>query len=358
MDKLDQQLQHSIHGEFDQGWKLVQELEKERPTCNRYAFNRGWYILAQGKLKQGMDLISRGRFEHVFGSPHIGTPKPIYDGRLLLKNEFVLLHLEGGFGDEMIGVRFANEIKKQGGRCVISCHPKLMSLFSRIDGVEALVDSSAAKMTYFDFWLPAMSAEYAMGYEYDTLPNKKYISAEPDHINKFKHIINNNSNKLKIGIRYNGNPEFEHVQHRLFPEELMFNLFEDLYDQVEVYSLQKDINPKIKYLPNKIIDLESKLETWEDTAGAISNLDLVISSCTSIAHLSAAMGKPTWVIVPILGYYVWAYKLNIDIVSQGEYTSYYDAARLFRQTKYGVWQEPFIKIKQGLKNLLEIKNGG
>ena len=349
IDKLTEQLECSLHGDFEQGWKLVQELEKERPGCNRCAFNRGWYVLRLGQLNRGMELISRGRFEHVFGSPHIGTPKPIYDGRKLLNNEFVVLHLEGGLGDEMIGVRFAKEIVKLGGRCVLSCHPSLMSLFSRVEGVTAIVNSKAASLTYHEFWVPAMSAEYAMGYEYDTLPNKPYIRADEKYVTKFKEIIN--TNKFKIGIRYVGNPMFEHEQHRLFPEELMFNLFTGLEDKIQVYSLQKDLADK-KKLPNNIIDLEPHLKTWEDTAGAIENLDLVISSCTSIAHLSAAMGKMTFIVVPILSYYVWAYQLEKDLISQGEFTSYYKSVRLFRQTEYGTWNEPFENVKKGLENIL------
>jgi hypothetical protein len=353
MDKLDQQLQHSIRGEFDLGWKLVQELEQERPNCNRCAFNRGWYVLRFGNLYKGMELLSRGRWEKVFGNPPINSNKPIFNIKTdNIKNKSVLLNLEGGFGDEIIGFRYTKTIKQLGGRCIIACHPKLMDLFSSQKNISAVVSSNSAglKFTYHDYWVPAMSAEQVFGYDYETLPNKSYLEAKPEYINKFKDIIN--SNKFKIGIRYVGNPEFEHEQHRLFPEKLMFDLFTNnkIKNKIQVYSLQKDLGVN-KKLPKNVIDLEDKLQTWDDTAGAISNLDLVISSCTSVAHLSAAMGKLTYIIVPILSYYIWAYELQKDFISNGQFTSYYEAARVFRQTKYGDWEEPFNNIKKGLENL-------
>ena len=85
---------------------------------------------------------------------------------------------------------------------------------------------------------------------------------------------------------------------------------------------------------------ETTLDTWEDTKYEISRCDLVISSCTSVAHLSAAMGIETWIVVPILPYYLWALP--------GDTTQHYDSVKLFRQTEYGCWKKPFQDIKQEL----------
>jgi ADP-heptose:LPS heptosyltransferase len=81
----------------------------------------------------------------------------------------------------------------------------------------------------------------------------------------------------------------------------------------------------------------------------IENLDLVITSCTSIAHLAGAMGKPTWVIVPILPYHVWAY---------GDKHSpwYTELTRVFRQTKFGNWDDTFDLVKKELLELFPKKS--
>ena len=55
-----------------------------------------------------------------------------------------------------------------------------------------------------------------------------------------------------------------------------------------------------------------------------------------------AMGIETWIVVPILPYYLWALP--------GDKTPHYDSVTLYRQEKYGCWEAPFKKIKQDLKN--------
>jgi hypothetical protein len=73
----------------------------------------------------------------------------------------------------------------------------------------------------------------------------------------------------------------------------------------------------------------------------------VITSCTSIAHLSAALGQETWVIVPILPYYAWA--------APGESSVWYESVKLFRQTQYGNWDEPLNKVRLALEEKLSMK---
>ena len=82
------------------------------------------------------------------------------------------------------------------------------------------------------------------------------------------------------------------------------------------------------------------LETWDDTKKQISRCDIIVTSCTSIAHLSGAMGIKTFIVVPILPYYLWTLP--------GDKTPHYDSVTLFRQEKYGCWEAPFKKIKQAL----------
>jgi hypothetical protein len=83
------------------------------------------------------------------------------------------------------------------------------------------------------------------------------------------------------------------------------------------------------------------LKNWEDARYQISRCSLIITSCTGIAHLASAMGIETWIVVPVLPYYTWAYP--------GERSPHYDSVTLFRQEKYGDWETPFKKIKEQLK---------
>ena len=114
--------------------------------------------------------------------------------------------------------------------------------------------------------------------------------------------------------------------------------YDELQESVDVVISTKD-------LPFE--DLEPNLKTWEDTASYMSSMDLIITSCTSTAHMSAALGIETWVIVPVLPYYLWAVPKNKS--------AWYDSVTLFRQEIYGNWDAPLKAIEEALKQKTKLK---
>ena len=336
MHMIDQQLNLMIRGRFEEAWKLAEELEALDPTDPKAKFNRGWFLINQGKLQEGFQCLENGRALKVYGSGKINTTKPIWD-QSDLKGKTVILNMECGFGDQMIYARFATEIWKRGGKCIMCCEKLLHPLFLRIPGVKECITLDEVSRTYHDFWIPGFSASWLFGHEFDTLPNEPYIFAKDESVDLWKTMLN--TKKIKVGIRWSGSPLFEHQQFRIFPAEKLINLHKD-FPHIQFYSLQRDTD--IKELPEAISDLQHLIISWEDTAACIANLDLVITSCTSIAHLASAMGKPTWVIVPLLPYHVWAYG--------GDHSPWYqNTTKVFRQTKFGDWTETFQKVSDELK---------
>ena len=325
---LEEQVQAGLRGDFARGWEIAEELARLSPACNRAAFNRAWYEMMRGDLFKGLELLDRGRWENAFGDKPLPTNKPIYRNENL-KDKNLLLCAEGGLGDEIINVRFAKDFADLGAKVTVTCDPSLKSVFARVPGVSAVVGHKAAPEVYHDYWVPGMSAARVLEYNYKKLTGTPYLFADPEFSQKWKNLFAQNfptDGALKIGLRFYGNQKFEHEQHRRFP-------IQGLIDAVSPHkwvSLQKEDTP----LP---------LETWEDTLAAISQLDLVITSCTSVAHAAAALGKPTWVLVPILPYYVWALP--------GETSPWYKSVRLFRQKKFGEWDNVFAEINAALLSL-------
>ena len=342
MHLIDQELNLMIRGRFAEAWKLAQELEASDPNDPKAKFNRGWFLINQGKLQEGFQCLEYGRSLKVYGSPKINTTKPIWDqGDLTGKT--VILNMECGYGDQMIYARFATEIWKRGGICIMCCEKSLHPLFLRIPGVKECITLDQVSSTYHDCWIPGFSASWLFGHEFDTLPNEPYIFANDKSVDIWKTILN--SEKIKVGIRWSGSPLFEHQQFRIFPAQNLINLYKD-FSHIQFYSLQRDTDTK--ELPEEISDLQHLIISWEDAAACIANLDLVITSCTSIAHLASAMGKPTWVIVPILPYHVWAYG--------GDHSPWYqNTTRVFRQTKFGDWTNTFDNVRKELSNLFPKK---
>ncbi len=81
-----------------------------------------------------------------------------------------------------------------------------------------------------------------------------------------------------------------------------------------------------------------------DTAAIMMNLDLVITSDTSVAHLAGALGVPVWVALP----YVPDWRWQLDRCD----SPWYPTMRLFRQKKAGDWVDVFEEIREALRERL------
>lgn len=323
---LDAALTASINGYPDLSETILREQAQDDP---RVVFNLGWHEMRHGNLSKGLRLMDAGRFLNCFGLPRI--PGTIWRDEPL-ENKTLLFRCEGGFGDQILNFRFARDFAAKGARVVVSCASELRSFFAR-HGFACISNETVAGLHY-DYWVPAMSAAHILGYEMDTLPGAPYLTAEPRKLFA-------KPDTLRVGIRWAGSPEFEHQQHRVFPPEPLINLH--TVPGITLYSLQRDEN-LIDGLP--FADLRDQLKTWEDTASIIAGLDILISSCTSTAHLGAALGVETWIIVPALPYYTWAVP--------GEHSAWYDSVRLFRQTKYGEWDDVLGSVRQALEQKLQL----
>ena len=318
---LDLQLAASMMGDFAEGWRLCQKLEADEPDNHRAAYNRGWYYLRLGQIQKGYQLMDRGRIVGVFGNAKPNVPTQPWDGK---SKGIVMLYLEGGLGDQIHQMRYAKLIADRGCKVIVSCTGALASLFVGVEGVSAVIQHEASFGIYHDYYVQGMSAVVPLGLELVDLSGKPYI-AKPTVIR---------GRRKRIGLRWQGQSAFEHEHKKKFPYELMFNAVKDA--DADFISLQRDEGADscpswVKQVP---------LDSWEDTRAAVASCDLVISSCTSVSHLSAAMGVETWVVIPVMGYFLYSL--------EGDTCPYYDTMKLYRQEVFGDWEAPFERIKERL----------
>lgn len=324
---LDMALSAAINGHPN----ISEDLLRNQPQDDvRVIFNLGWHEMRHGNLSKGLNYMDAGRFINCFGLPAI--PGPIWRQQPL-DNKTLLFRSEGGYGDQIANFRFVKDFQAKGARVIVSCSKELMPLFSRHGYI--CVASEAATQVHYDYWVPGMSAAHVLGYEFDTLSGKPYLNAEPRKLFAAP-------DTLRVAIRWAGSSEFEHQQHRVFPSEPLINLH--TVPGTTLYSMQRDEN-LVDGLP--FADLRDQIKTWEDTASVLAGVDLVISSCTSVAHLAAAMGIETWIIVPVLPYYLWAVP--------GTTSAWYDSVRLFRQKEYGKWDDVLAEVRAALEERVSLK---
>lgn len=323
---LDEALSYAINGAPERS----EEILRDQPQNDyRVLFNLGWHEMRKGNMKKAFEHFNYGRFIDVFGLPAL--PGKIWKDEPL-EGKTLLFRCEGGYGDQILNFRFAKRFEEMGARVLVSCAPELKALFSRHGFI--CVDNEVIMCAHYDYWVPAMSAAYVLDMEYNDLDGSPFIfPTEPRK-------LFSKPGTLKVGIRWSGSPEFEDEQHRRFPPELMINLHD--IPNTTFYSLQRDEN-LVDGLP--FGDMREQMKTWDETANIIAGCDVIITSCTSVAHLSAAMGKPTWIVTPVMPYYTW--------VVPGNTSRWYDSVKLFRQERYGEWEAPFQKIREELTKLAE-----
>jgi hypothetical protein len=98
--------------------------------------------------------------------------------------------------------------------------------------------------------------------------------------------------KLNVGLAWAGNPDQANDRNRSATLALLWPLV-GIADTA-IFSLQKGPATSQIALTNfSLIDFTNEISDFSDTAALMANLDVVISVCTSVAHVAGAMAKPT-----------------------------------------------------------------
>lgn len=244
---------------------------------------------------------------------------------------------EGGIGDEIINIRFFQHVKDLGMRPILysawsKYREDTVDLFRR-NGFEVITDTYSIDTS--QLWVPMMSLPGTLNLDESKLWKGTYLRPLRQEKNRL------DGKRFKIGIKCSGNPYFAQDEYRKIPLEKML---EYLPENADIYYIDKETNHP------GTIDLGDRIETWEDTLDFIDQMDCIVSSCTSLVHAAGAMGKTTFVIVPIAEYYIWS-------TSRKDTSSpwYGDNFQVHKQTKVRSWDEPLNNVRTQLLKLMECK---
>lgn len=279
---------------------------------------------------------------------HAGFPKPLADierwqGQSL-SGKSILLFGEEGYGDKIQFVRYVELLAQMGAVVDLAgIFKPLKRLFETIRGVRTVYEGLPAKLCGYDYWSPIQSTPAILNFKEAPLAFKKpYFEIEHGLISAWKKVIERvqpNDSRLKIGIVWQGRPTHPNDKHRSILLEDLLPLAD--MPNVQWYSLQHGDKSNALYGVSgtwKIIDLSERFDDFYETAALISQLDLVISIDSAIAHLSGALGIPTWVLLSRLGR-DWRWGLA------GKKSVWYPSMTLFRQTIPGDWSNCIADIQ-------------
>lgn len=320
----------------------------------RYAdaqFHMGLANLMRRKYREGwQDFEERFRTEQYRDYPPC---MPRWNGTSL-RGRTMLIRREQGLGDEIMYASCFPAVIADAQRCFIECESRLEKLFAR-SFPQAMVFSSVGNDRSIPQTIPEAGVDvrtyaaslprYLRNSLRDFPDHAGYLVADPERVGYWREQLAALGEGLKVGISWRGGMALTYSGRRSLSLEALLPVLSvpgvrwvnlQYGDRAgEITSFESGHNIRIANWPEAIDG------DYDETAALVSTLDLVISVCTSVVHLTGALGKPVWVMASYIP--EWRYGL------QGESMPWYPAARLIRQTERGAWEPVIAEVEQRLR---------
>lgn len=313
---------------------------------------------AQARMNRAHALLLAGRFDEgwrdnearhaAMGRSYV-MPRPWRGEPLAGRSLFV--HSEQGLGDTIQFVRYLPVLAAQGARVTMRVHPALIGLF-RDSGLGAEFTTEPGGEDAHDHQVALLSIPGILGGGRDAIPAPAgYLRARPDKVAacRERHFAEPG---LKVGFVWQGNPEQKIDRLRSMPLQNLLPLLR--VEGIRAYAIQKGEagERQLDALPGdvRVTPLGPTFEDFSDTAAALANLDLLVSTCTSVPHLAGALGVPTWIMLAHQPDWRWM----LDTPA----TPWYRSVRLFRQAAHREWPPVVDAVRGELEALVRQRGAG
>lgn len=308
------------------------------PDRQASTFNQGLIDLTLGDFETGW-----AKYEHRFAAN--GEPPPVTPLRFSTMDDIasktVLVAAEQGFGDTFQFARYVSLVAQRGARVVLTVPPPLAGVMSTLSGVSEVV-VSGGPMPPHDFAIPLLSLPHVFATRLDTIPSQvPYLAADPARMAYWRDKLPEGP---RIGIAWSGTRSFAWSAQRSIALTALAPLLARTRDGAPRFvSLQRDVTAtdeaQLRERLN-IMHFGTALCDFTDTAAIIAQLDLVIAIDGAVAHLSGALARPVWVMLPFAPDFRW--------LTDRDDSPWYPTARLFRQPAPGDWTSVISRIAEAL----------
>lgn len=303
-------------------------------------------LLLNGEFAAGWDAYE-ARFYSPSGLIATGSralPQPRWQGEALA-DKTLLVWAEQGLGDQILFAGLLPELSRRVAHIVVECDSRLVTLFQHsFPGMEIVPrqDPPLPPVLAADLQAPLGGlGRYFRASAADFPRQSGYLHADPAKVAVWKERLGTHE-KLRVGLNWAGNPAFRNDRWRsaaLADFAALGNMA-----GVEWFNLHQGARGcELDSAPFPIQNVAGEWAEVGDTAAFITNLDLVISTCTSIPHLAGALGQPVWVLTHGLPYWAWG--------RAGDASPWYPSARVFRQKRWGDWTEVMAEVARALEGI-------
>ncbi len=308
------------------------------PGCADAYWNKGLLKLLLGEYKEGWKLYE-WRWKSFKKVNIEAFEKQLWLGQQPVAGKKLLIHMEQGLGDAIQFCRYVPMISALGANIILRVQPALLPVMATLKGDFQLIKDTDIIPEY-DFHCPVMSLPLAMGTTLTTIPaDIPYLFADPNKEKTWQEVLGI-KHKQRIGLVWSGGTQ--HINDRNRSIRLS-QLAPVLNKNFEFHSLQKEYRVYDEEYMSKhgqVLSHARQLGDFADTAALISQMDMVISVDTSVAHLAAALGKPVWLMVTYVPDFRW--------LTERQDSPWYPTLRLFRQPNPGDWESVVASVANGL----------
>jgi hypothetical protein len=297
-------------------------------------------LLARGETAPGwLEYEWRNRID----VPNNTLPRmtsPAWNGMRIPRGRILLIG-DQGYGDT---IQFARYIPMVAERCqevVLGCSAELVDLLRDIPGVtqcHARWDAIPPHAAHCRLSSLPLMFQTTL----DRIPGPSpYLSADPARAAVWAERLGASTGP-RVGLAWTGRPTHPNDMRRSLS-------LEQLSPLAEAYSgkfvcLQKPVPARDEPIMSRfsgMVDLSDALTDFADTAALISNLDLVITIDSAVAHLAGALGKPAWTMLAKAADWRW-------MLGRSD-TPWYPTLRLFRQPVPGAWTQVIVEVADALR---------
>jgi hypothetical protein len=309
-----------------------------RPDDPAAHFNLAVTLLRAGRLREGFQEYEWRWQVAQFAPQRREFSQALWRGELLssgssIEGRRILIYGEQGAGDAIQFVRYAPLVRNAGGEVILEVLPHLERLMSWLDGGYPVVNALTAGVE-FDVQCPMMSLPQRFGTELDSIPPPAHFSIPAGPRAKWAARLR--TEHKGVGVVWATNPSYLNNAARSVPPGEFLPLTR--LASVQCWSLQ--VGPAAAETPGGMVNLSEELVDFAETAAAISELDLVITVDTAVAHLAGSLDKPVWLLLPYTADWRW--------LLGREDTPWYPGMRLFRQTRPGEWGDVVARVTKDL----------
>jgi tetratricopeptide (TPR) repeat protein len=322
-----------------------------RPNYAAAHSNRGLALLELGRFAEGWDEYE-WRWQSGQQSRGIGKfSQPEWDGTALT-GRTILIYGEQGLGDEIMFATCYPDVIEQAARAIILCDARLERLFRRSFPQATVL--GIPQGSEYSWRLPqniAIDVQCAAGSlprflrgNADKFPRQNLLLQPADEkVAVWRGKLSQLGAGTKVGIAWctgdaAGMPSRRGTQLETWRPILTAK-------NVQCVNLQsggdqrREIAEVALQTGVKVFDPPEAGNQFDldGLAAKIAALDLVITVDSPIAHLAAAVGTPTWVLLSEPASWRW--------LAGGEENVWYGNVRLFRAGKLQPWQEVFQRLR-------------